>query len=577
MTKSASWNRRRVHATAVLAVAAMMLTAGTKTRAQTQAPQGQPQNVRDLRTAAELSGFKQYTSHDEMWTYLQAVQARSTEARLGTYGETHQGRKLPYMIFSRPTVTQPWEAFALGKPVIVLAANVHGGERTLRESVLVLARELADRTSEANRHLDDLVIIVVPQINPDGFEADPNPTRGNAWGLDLNRDYGKLEQPEIQSYVQNIILKWAPYVFIDGHNGGSFPYNLNYQCGSHAAPDPRITLLCDRQIFPAVNKRLEAEGFRAWYYQAGNEKEWRTGGFEMRIGRNYGSFANTVGILFESPGGQPMETGVRAGLLGYKAVVEWSRANKATLVETVNRARRETIAMGEKPGDQFAVRVRYEAEDYPVNYLIGVGQGADRKIQDVKGARLIKKPVPTILRTRPYAYLLPREATEAVALLRRHGITVETLQQSTPLKVQAYTIGNVSYSQVYNHAATVQIEVKDVIDIDRTFPAGTYIVRTAQMQGRVAAQLLEAESDDNVIYWNRMDAWIPRPGGRAAAPDPEDAPAGGRGAGAGAAGGRGGRAGGAGGRAGGAGGQAQPPLVPIFKLMQPTNLALRVQ
>ena len=278
----------------------------------------------------------------------------------------------------------------------------------------------------------------------------------------------------------------------------------------------------------------------------------------MRIGRNFGGFANTVGILFESPGGQTMELGVRSGVLGYKAVAEWARSNRATLVETVNRARRETIAMGEKPGDEFAVRVRYEAEDYPVNYLIGVGQGAERKIQEVKGARLIKKPVATILRQRPYAYVLPREATDAVALLRRHGITVETLQQTTPLKVQAYTIGNVSYSQVYNHAATVQIEVKDVIDVDRSFPAGTYVVRTAQMQGRVVAQLLEAESDDNVIYWNRMDAWLPRPGGRAAAADPEDAP---RGAGA----------------PGGGAVQAQAPLVPIFKLMQPTPLALQVR
>ncbi|HUF48479.1 MAG TPA: M14 family zinc carboxypeptidase [Vicinamibacterales bacterium] len=532
-------------------------------RAQAPAP---------LQTQAEQSGFTEYTSHENMWTYLQGLQARSTEMRLGTYGETHEGRKLPYMIFSRPTVTQPWEAWALGKPIVVLAANVHGGERTLRESVLLLTRELTDPAAEANRLLDDLVIIVVPQINPDGFEADPNPTRGNLWGLDLNRDYMKLEQPEIQAYVQNVILKWAPHLYIDGHNGGSFPYNLNYQCPSHGAPDQRITLLCDKEIFPAINRRLEAEGMRAWYYTGGNATEWRVGGTEARIGRNYGGFANTVGILFESPGGQPMATGVRAGLLGYKAVVEWARTNRQTLVDTVTRARRETIVMGEKPGDQIAVRVRYEAEDYPVDYLIGVGQGADRTIQEVKGARLLKKPVPTITRARPYAYILPRDATDAVALLRRHGITVETLQQQTPLKVQAYVIGNVTHSPVYNHAATVQIEVKDVIEVDRTFPVGTYIVRTAQMQGRVAAHLLEAESDDGVIYWNRMDAWIPRPGTTPAATDPDDEqPPAARGRGAG-----GGRGGAGGGRGGGRGGQAGPPVVPIFKLMTPTALPLRI-
>jgi hypothetical protein len=69
--------------------------------------------------------------------------------------------------------------------------------------------------------------------------------------------------------------------------------------------------------------------------------------------------------------------------------------------------------------------------------------------------------------------------------------------------------------------------------------------------------MLEPETDDNVIYWNTMDAWIPRPAlGASAAP-----PTNGQGSpGAGAAGGRGVALGGA-------------PLVPIFKLMRPVALA----
>jgi len=531
------------------------------------APGAQTQSVADLRTQAETSKFTEYTTYANMMKYLEDLQARSLEMRLGTYGETHSARALPYAIYSRPTVTQPWEAWALGKPVIVLAAGVHGGERTLRESVLILMRELADRNSEANRHLDDLVIIVVPQINPDGFSAEPNPTRGNLWGLDLNRDYMKLEQPEIQGYVQNILLKWQPYLFIDGHNGGAFPYNLNYQCGSHSAHDMRITQLCDKSIFPAIDKRLEAEQFRSWYYQGGNAEQWNVGGTEPRIGRNYGAFANSVGILFESPGGQPMETGVKAGILGYKAVVEWSRANRTALRETVDRARRETIALGEKPGDIVPIEVRYEAEDELVNYLIGEGQGENRKIVEVKGAKLMKKPVPVISRPRPYAYVLPREATEAVALLRRHNITVEQLTTASSLNIAAYTVAGVTYSQQYNHAAAATIQVGEVLNLTRTFPAGSYVVRTAQMQGRVAVHLLEPESTDSVIYWNRMDAWLSRPGARAAGPADDDAPP------QAAAGGRGGRGAGAG-RGGGQ--AATPPLAPIFKVMAPTAMPLRI-
>ena len=45
--------------------------------------------------------------------------------------------------------------------------------------------------------------------------------------------------------------------------------------------------------------------------------------------------------------------------------------------------------------------------------------------------------------------LLRDVAAERLALLQRHGITVERLQQSTPMRVQAYTIGNVSYSQTF--------------------------------------------------------------------------------------------------------------------------------
>ena len=112
------------------------------------------------RTAAEMSGFTRNTRHLEMWDC----------------------RELPYAIFSRPLVSEPWEAWALGRPIVVLAANVHGGERTFREGLLILMRDLATPGSAANALLDEVTIIVAPQINPDGFEASERGQRGNAWG-----------------------------------------------------------------------------------------------------------------------------------------------------------------------------------------------------------------------------------------------------------------------------------------------------------------------------------------------------------------------------------------------------------
>jgi hypothetical protein len=58
--------------------------------------------------------------------------------------------------------------------------------------------------------------------------------------------------------------------------------------------------------------------------------------------------------------------------------------------------------------------------------------------------------------------------------------------------------------------------------------------------------MLEPETEDNVIYWNTMDAWLPRPG--------------------------------SGGGGGFGGGQQQegPPVVPIYKLMTPSTFSSHV-
>jgi len=496
------------------------------------------------RTPAEESGFQRPTTYEEMWAYLDALRATSTDFELGVYGETWEGRDLPYAVFSRPMVSQPYEAWATGRPLIVLAANVHGGERTLRESLLVLMRDLATRGSAPNSLLDEIVVLAVPQINPDGFEATGQGIRGNARGVDLNRDYVKLEHPEIRSYVENVLQGWRPHLFVDGHNGGSYPYNLNYQCPSHADLDPRITALCDDEIFPAIDRKLGTEGLEAYYYSGGDEEEWRVGGYEARIGRNYGGFANMVGVLFESPpGGQDQETAVRAGYLAYLAVLEYAAANGDRLIETVDRAREETVLMGMRAEGDIVVEMEYGPEPEPATYKIarrdgGAVGGGDLEIVTVRDGRLMKRPVPVKTRPRPWAYILPPEAGDAVEMLRRHRISIEVLREATPLTVDAYTLEDITYEEAYDHEAAARVTVGQVVTVERVFPAGSFIVTTGQVMGRLVSHMLEPESTDNVVYWNTMDAWLPK----ARLDDRESA----------------------------------APLIPIYKLMQATPLPARM-
>jgi hypothetical protein len=536
-----------------LSLLLIVATPSLAQQAWTDAAPGFPQ------TNAEITGFEDTTNHLEMWEFLTALRGMSTDMRLGSYGKTWEGRELPYAVFSKPSVAEPWEAWALGRPVVLLAANVHGGERTFREGLLILMRDLATPGTAANNLLDKVTVVVAPQINPDGFEASERGSRGNAWGIDMNRDYVKLEQPALANYVTNLMGSWRPHMFVDSHNGGSRPYNLCYQCPSHVDPAQELTLVCDQEVFPAIDAKLGTEGLRSWYYSGGDEESWRVGGNQARIGRNYGGFINAIGILFEAPGQDP-EVGARAGYLGNLAVLEYAATNADKVLGLVNDARMETMAMGAEPSGEIAVQMEYAPEDYPVDYTIitGGGRNADPNTPvdtiEVTGAQLMKKPVPTKTRPRPWAYLLPRDAVDAVAMLQRHGITVEVMTGSDSLTVDAYVVGAVNHERAYNHAAATRVEVQEVVTLEQEFPKGTFVVPTSQFLGRLVAHMLEPETDDNVVYWNTMDAWIPRP------VDPAEAEA-----------------------------QLQeipeqfrsrmrqgPPILPIYKLMTPTAISTRL-
>jgi len=132
-------------------------------------------------------------------------------------------------------------------------------------------------------------------------------------------------------------------------------------------------------------------------------------------------------------------------------------------------------------------------------------------------------------------------------MLRRHGITVEQLREEAVLNVQAYQVGDITYSAQYNHAAVTQVEVAGVMMIEQTLDAGTYIIPTGQNLGRLVGHMMEVETEDNVVYWNTMDAWIPREGGTMyGSGNFRERP------------------------------RSDLPLLPIYKIMAPVNLNTRI-
>jgi Zinc carboxypeptidase len=198
-------------------------------------------------TAHEVLGFDlgdQEVTAAESDAYLGAIDAASDRVTSGTAGFSVEGRPLRYAIVGTPghvtagglaavqaaidqlrdpaTSADDAEALAASTPAILLVqANVHGGEESGTEASLRLLYELADRTDcVSSTILDNAIVVILPIQNPDGREAN---TRRNAYDIDMNRDWFARTQPETDAKLE-LYRQLPPVLDLDVHEMGSYTY-----------------------------------------------------------------------------------------------------------------------------------------------------------------------------------------------------------------------------------------------------------------------------------------------------------------------------------------------------------------
>src|SRR5690606_38357908 len=141
--------------------------------------------------------------YDDVRRVLAALAARP-EVHVTGFGRSEEGRELPLAVVAAPAVRDAEAARASGRLRVLVLGNIHAGEVEGKEAALILARRLAG--GDLRQLLGRLVVLVAPLYNADGNErisTDHRPeqfgpiggvgTRENANGLDLNRDFMKLE------------------------------------------------------------------------------------------------------------------------------------------------------------------------------------------------------------------------------------------------------------------------------------------------------------------------------------------------------------------------------------------------
>lgn len=416
--------------------------------------------------------------YHELAAYVQRIAELSPRVAIDTYALSHEGRALFNVYISseanmarmaeirdsigiladpsRTTTEAAARQLASGLPAVArLAYSIHGDEVSGCDAAIMLIYQLAAGNDEATAHLrDELFMIIDPTENPDGRERyltmlqtykskTPNYDRfamqhqgvwpwgrTNHYWFDMNRDWIVVTQPETAGRVKNVV-DWHPQLVVDGHEMGS---NDTYLFSPPREPINYNTPENVLKWWPRyAEDQASALDRRGWPYYTGEwNDQWYPG-----YASAWPTFFGSVGILYEMAGvdGRFVKQRDDYLLTYHEAVNKQFTSSLANLTTTANN-RLEILT------DYWKARASI------------VQQG--RK----SGLTFLFVPDGDEVKTKWF-----------IERLTAQGIKVT--RATEPFSVAACT-------DIYHESAR-----------NRSFPAGTYIVSTAQPHGALAKAVLD--------------------------------------------------------------------------------------
>ena len=478
-----------------------------------------------LEAPAEAADYQNGgTLYEPLMDFVYELESRTELMNVRKLTETLGGRDVVLAILSNPPVFQPGDLEGSDKPIVLIVNNVHGGEVAGKDAAMELMRDLV--MGDLRPLLDEVVVLVIPTINPDGAEIY---RRTNDEGFDMNRDYIKLETQEIQSLVTDVINEWHPHIHLDTHHGGSAPYTLTYQGNMNPAGDPNIMALGDFEILPRIREALRAEDYEGFWYSGPRTVDgvegWGPTSVEPRKQHVYSTLANMVGFLFETPSGthRVVDNGtrvvpvpeeeryrhqVRGEYLGQRELIRFAAERGDELMAVVAQAREDAINRGNDVNDNDQIPLAYQqVERFKADFW-RPAEGSSRRGEDVE-YELVNGPVftkwePTVTATRPWGYLMPNSLTKVVPLLLEHGISVKQLTEDVELEVEVWQATEITHDEYFQAHYLKDVKAqKDTKTV--TMPAGSFFIPSGQPMSNFISYIFEPTTNDNLVTWGYLD------------------------------------------------------------------------
>ncbi len=484
------------------------------------------------RTIPEQTDYASTSRYEDVMAFIKAIEAADPDIRVQTFAVTNEGRALPLVLVGSP---------AKNKPVIFIMANIHAGEVEGKEASLMLLRDLVSSSRSLRKRF---VILIAPIYNADGNEkispehrprqvgpANGVGVRENAQGLDLNRDFMKLESPEARGLVSNVLQKWDPLLTIDLHttNGSFHGYQLTYSPMLNPNASAGLIAFERETLLPEIRTAMKKKhGKEIYYYgnfaaQLTPEKGWYTFDSRPRFGNNYVGLRNRFTILSEAYAYIDFRARVEVTYQFLHEILDATSKHLAQMTKLVAQADAESRKLREQ-GVRFEVRpwkkdvpilwertVPAESGGIPdpeTGSAVAEGHAALlRRTGEIVPMKMIDYGIfePTETAAMPFAYAIPSAPQSVIENLKTHGIVTETLERDTPVTASQFEIAESTTTARPFQKHTERTLRGTWIERPETLPAGTLIVRTDQPLARLAFYLLEPRSDDGLFNWNFFD------------------------------------------------------------------------
>lgn len=448
-------------------------------------------------TPLEKNNYLKVTSHKEIQQFIKELQQKSTLVTVDSIGKSIEGRNLYALRFSRSEFGKD-----KSKIKVLFLAQQHGNEQSGKEGALLLARELIKK--ENSYLFDKMDIAIIPQMNPDGSEANK---RRNGNKIDLNRSHLILTEPELIA-LHNFFDKYLFEVTMDVHE--YYPYgddtekfgfrrNFDEQLGvpTNINVSREIRDLGNNEYIPFIKKYLNDKNFSFFVYSPGGPPDngyVRHSTFDINDGRQSFAIQNTFSFIQEGLNGKDnlidrikhRSEGQMTGMFG---LVEFSYNHQKQILKMVHDERNKLLKG--KANEPIAIQLAHANDGSTLRMpLLSYRSGKD-SIFTIVDYRPIVKSLFDV--SKPIGYLIPVTLTDIVSWAQRHNLKTEPFRNAPKYKIENYFIASVdSIDFEGENVVNPNVELKEcsnkISNTDYIF------IPTNQLKGNLIVTALEPKS-----------------------------------------------------------------------------------